>query len=107
MGGRCARRGRWQRLRRRSAVWAPQSFIRRSNADNAGVQAVDRIGNDDFAIFAVLAGGAAAWAALGQPSPWQLGLQQSATPVMDDIIWFHDYLLIIDHRHHRVRARCC
>jgi cytochrome c oxidase subunit II len=42
----------------------------------------------------VLAAGAgAALAGLGQPSPWQLGLQQSATPVMDNIIWFHDYLL--------------
>ena len=53
------------------------------------------LGMTTFAIFAVLAGGAAAWAAAGQPSPWQLGLQQSATPVMDDIIWFHDCLLII------------
>ena len=32
-------------------------------------------------------------AGLGQPSPWQLGLQQAATPVMDDIVWFHDFLL--------------
>ena len=36
-----------------------------------------------------------ALAGLGQPSPWQLGLQQSATPVMDNIIWFHDFLLYI------------
>ena len=35
----------------------------------------------------------AAFAGLGQPSPWQIGLQQSATPVMDDIVWFHDLLL--------------
>jgi cytochrome c oxidase subunit 2 len=44
---------------------------------------------------AVLAGGAA-WAqdaATGQPHPWQLGLQQAATPVMDNIIWFHNFLL--------------
>ena len=34
-----------------------------------------------------------ALAGLGQPSPWQLGLQQSATPVMDNIVWFHDFLL--------------
>jgi cytochrome c oxidase subunit 2 len=46
-------------------------------------------------VCAVLAGGGAALAALGQPSPWQLGLQQSATPVMDNIIWFHDFLLYI------------
>jgi cytochrome c oxidase subunit 2 len=42
---------------------------------------------------AMVAGSEAALAGLGQPSPWQLGLQQSATPVMDSIIWFHDFLL--------------
>ena len=46
---------------------------------------------------AVLAGGAALAedGPLGQPHPWQLGLQQAATPVMDNIIWFHDFLLWI------------
>ena len=46
-------------------------------------------------IVAALAGGEPALAGLGQPSPWQLGLQQSASPVMDNIIWFHDFLLYI------------
>jgi cytochrome c oxidase subunit 2 len=32
-------------------------------------------------------------AATGEPHPWQLGLQQAASPVMEDIIWFHDFLL--------------
>ena len=42
----------------------------------------------------VLVGSAGvALAGLGQPSPWQLGLQGSATPVMDDITSFHDFLL--------------
>ena len=45
-------------------------------------------------IFIVFTGGAAL-AASGQPSPWQLGLQQAATPVMDDVIWFHTFLLYI------------
>ena len=45
------------------------------------------------AAVALVAGSEAAVAGLGQPSPWQLGLQQSATPVMDNIIWFHDFLL--------------
>ena len=40
-------------------------------------------------------GAQAALAATGQPEPWQLGLQSGATPVMDDIIWFHDFLLWI------------
>ena len=43
----------------------------------------------------LLATAGAAWAALGQPTPWQLGLQDAATPVMADIIWFHNYLLWI------------
>jgi len=42
----------------------------------------------------ILAGGAA-MAASGHPEPWQLGLQGSATPVMDDIVWFHNFLLWI------------
>ena len=34
-------------------------------------------------------------AGYGQPSPWQMGLQQAATPVMDNIVWFHDFLLYL------------
>jgi cytochrome c oxidase subunit 2 len=41
----------------------------------------------------VIAAGGVAWAGLGQPTPWELGLQQSASPVMDDIVWFHSFLL--------------
>ena len=48
-----------------------------------------------IAMVAILTGAEAALAGLGQPSPWQLGLQQSASPVMDNIIWFHDFLLYI------------
>jgi len=44
---------------------------------------------------ALVAGAGAALAALGQPTPWQIGLQDSATPVMDDIASFHDFLLWI------------
>ena len=45
------------------------------------------------ASMALAGSGGAAFAGLGQPSPWEIGLQQSATPVMDDIVWFHDFLL--------------
>jgi cytochrome c oxidase subunit 2 len=31
----------------------------------------------------------------GKPSPWQLNFQQSVTPVMDDIVRFHNGLLIV------------
>jgi cytochrome c oxidase subunit II len=43
----------------------------------------------------LLASSQGAWADLGHPTPWQLGLQDAATPVMADIVWFHDYLLWI------------
>jgi len=44
---------------------------------------------------AALVGGGIAFAGLGQPSPWQKGLQQAVTPSMEDIVWFHDLLLYI------------
>jgi cytochrome c oxidase subunit 2 len=47
------------------------------------------------AIGALIAGGGAALAAFGQATPWQLGFQDSATPVMDYITWFHNYLLVV------------
>jgi cytochrome c oxidase subunit 2 len=40
---------------------------------------------------ALVAGGAA-FAELGQPAPWEWTLQESATPVMDNITWFHNFL---------------
>jgi cytochrome c oxidase subunit II len=46
-------------------------------------------------IGALLAGAGVAWAGLGQPSAWQLNFQQSASPVMDNIISFHNFLLVI------------
>ena len=29
-----------------------------------------------------------------QPKDWQLGFQKSASKTMDDIVWFHDYMLL-------------
>jgi len=40
---------------------------------------------------AVLSFGTAAVA--GQPAPWEITLQSAATPVMENIIWFHNFLL--------------
>jgi cytochrome c oxidase subunit II len=56
---------------------------------------------NSFAIcLAVVGSGGAAFAqstgpATGQPHPWQMGLQAAASPVMSDIIWFHDFLLYL------------
>jgi cytochrome c oxidase subunit II len=52
-----------------------------------------------FAVGIVLAaiagGGEAALAGVGQPSPWQMGLQGSASPVMDGINSFHNLVMYI------------
>ncbi|MEI7804693.1 MAG: cytochrome c oxidase subunit II [Hyphomicrobiales bacterium] len=44
---------------------------------------------------AVLATGGIALAGLGQPSPWQMNLQQAGSPVMEEIIWFHNLLIYL------------
>jgi len=41
----------------------------------------------------LLVSAGSAFAELGQPTDWQLGLQESASPVMQDITTFHDFLL--------------
>jgi cytochrome c oxidase subunit II len=43
---------------------------------------------------AVLTGDAAR-ADYGKPSPWQIGLQNAASPVMDNLTSFHNFLLVI------------
>jgi cytochrome c oxidase subunit 2 len=46
-------------------------------------------------IGALVAGVETALAAFGQATPWQLGFQDSATPIMDEITSFHNLLLVI------------
>jgi cytochrome c oxidase subunit 2 len=48
-----------------------------------------------FVLAAALIAGGTAFAGMGQPSPWQMGFQQSAAPTMDDITWFHNFVLWI------------
>ena len=42
-----------------------------------------------------LAAGGTASAELGQPAPWEARLQEAATPVMENIVWFHNFLLVL------------
>ncbi|MFT4276760.1 MAG: cytochrome c oxidase subunit II [Rhodopseudomonas sp.] len=37
--------------------------------------------------------GGTAFAEMGQPAPWEMTLQQPASPVMQNIVWFHSFLL--------------
>jgi cytochrome c oxidase subunit 2 len=39
--------------------------------------------------------GGAAFAETGQPAPWEFKLQGSASPVMDNITWFHNFLTVL------------
>ena len=43
----------------------------------------------------VLTAASVALAALGHPTPWQTGLQDAGSPVMENIIWFHRLLLVV------------
>ena len=47
------------------------------------------------AVAALFASAGSAFAGLGKPTPWQLGLQDAASPVMADIIGFHTFVLWI------------
>ncbi len=42
-----------------------------------------------------LGAGGTAFAELGQPAPWEVTLQQAASPVMENIVWFHNFLLVV------------
>jgi cytochrome c oxidase subunit 2 len=44
---------------------------------------------------AALMFGGTAFAELGQPAPWEWKLQESASPVMDNISWFHNFLSVL------------
>ncbi len=44
---------------------------------------------------AALALSGEAFAEAGQPKPWEFKLQESGSPVMDNIVWFHNFLLVI------------
>src|SRR6202007_1357130 len=46
-------------------------------------------------VFGAVAASQVAFAELGQPAPWEYKLQESGSPVMEHIEWFHNWLLVI------------
>jgi len=46
-----------------------------------------------MSVAALFASAGVALAGLGQPAPWQIGLQDAASPIMQDITAFHNFLL--------------
>jgi cytochrome c oxidase subunit II len=67
----------------------------RGTGAEKAVPVFSRLSSTALTFAILLASAGAAFAGLGQPSPWEFGFQQSATPVMDNIVWFHDFLLYI------------
>ena len=67
-------------------------LVEGAHDDNAGAQAVGRF-HDHAACRHLSAGAARRCAGLGQPRPGRWACSRRATPVMDDIVWFHDFLL--------------
>ena len=59
------------------------------------MQVISRLTVGAAAVETLLMTSGLAFAGLGKPVPWQLGLQEAASPVMTDIISFHDFLLWI------------
>ena len=48
-----------------------------------------------FLLFISLAGNVNAEEVVGVSKPWQMGFREAASPVMERIISFHDFLMII------------
>jgi len=59
------------------------------------MKVISRLAAIAATVAALFAGAGTALAGLGQPTPWELGLQQAGSPVMADIITFHTFLLWI------------
>ncbi len=57
--------------------------------------AISRLTAAAVTIGALLASAGAAFAGLGQPTPWELGLQDAGSPVMTDVVSFHNFLLFV------------
>jgi cytochrome c oxidase subunit II len=54
-----------------------------------------RLSTYAMTVGALLGSAATALAAPGQPSSWALGLQEAGSPVMTNITWFHNFLLVL------------
>jgi len=59
------------------------------------MQVLSRLSATTLIFGILLASAGAAFAGLGQPTPWQIGLQDSASPIMDDITSFNTFLFWI------------
>jgi cytochrome c oxidase subunit II len=76
------------------AVVAAAVVTRSATGEQDGVmKALSRLAAIAASAGGVLASAGAAWAGLGQPTPWQMDLQDAASPVMQDVADFHTFLL--------------
>jgi len=80
----------------RAAPGAATADVTRTNPEPGAekqMPVLSRLTTCALTIAGLLASAGAACAGLGQPSPWELGLQEAASPVMADVIAFHNFLL--------------
>src|SRR5579885_1493551 len=94
--------GRWRRGARcpfrmfRVARRSCRSPVRRADSRNGEqMPMLSRLIAPAVTAGILFAGAHAALAGVGQPSPWQMGLQGSVTPIMDDISIFNEFLFWI------------
>jgi cytochrome c oxidase subunit 2 len=80
---------------RQGQIWARSGTRRIAEGANTTMLAQRLLTAFAAVTAAILLTAMPALAGNGQPSPWQLGFQQAATPVMENIAWFHDFLLIV------------
>src|SRR6185437_16604110 len=59
------------------------------------MRVISRICVAALLVVMAIAGAGAAWAGYGQPTPWQIGPQEAITPVAEDIVTFHTYLVVV------------
>ena len=65
----------------------------RGRSEPRAMPLLSRLSTTALTFGVLLTSAGTALAGLGQPTPWQLGLQDAASPVMAEIEWFHNYVL--------------
>jgi cytochrome c oxidase subunit II len=83
------------RITRRQRGESPWRGLTEERGAEKQMPVLSRLTASALTVGTLFASAGAALAGVGQPTPWQLGLQDAASPVMVDIIRFHDFLLWI------------
>src|SRR5579875_3605620 len=64
----------------------------RRSSEPRAMPILSRVSATALGFAVLLTGAGAAFAGLGQPTPWEMGMQDAASPVMRDVSGFNDFL---------------